>query len=129
LQAHRVQNQARSLVAAAQEKQYLLTSVMCQDRCDNNRAARSFSDETYKSVGKASLPSLFHGANALPESRFEFFDKEYFLFPPKCRFFCNDVLEMEERVDELGKFDLIVIDPPWWNKYIRRKRAHDDNEG
>ncbi|KAJ3647828.1 hypothetical protein Zmor_019685 [Zophobas morio] len=25
------------------------------------------------------------------------------------------------------KFDLILLDPPWWNKYIRRKRKHTDH--
>lgn len=26
------------------------------------------------------------------------------------------------------QFDVILLDPPWWNKYIRRKNAHG-NQG
>lgn len=45
-----------------------------------------------------------------------------FLFPRKCIFYCKDVLEMEHHLKgEL--YDLILLDPPWWNKYVRRKRA------
>lgn len=43
-----------------------------------------------------------------------------FLFPENCRFYNKDITEIKDLVKE--EFDFIVLDPPWWNKYIRRKR-------
>ncbi|XP_077293971.1 methyltransferase like 4 [Arctopsyche grandis] len=44
------------------------------------------------------------------------------LFPKNCSFKCGEIKEtMKEIVNE--DFDLVVLDPPWWNKYIRRKNA------
>ncbi|XP_055677850.1 N(6)-adenine-specific methyltransferase METTL4 isoform X2 [Lutzomyia longipalpis] len=52
-------------------------------------------------------------------------DEEEFIIPPNCRFYQNDVRQIEKFLPSGEEFDLIVIDPPWWNKYIRRvKRAN-----
>jgi hypothetical protein len=48
-----------------------------------------------------------------------------FLFPQNCKFYGKDVADMSTHLDE--KYDLIVLDPPWWNKYIRRKRKHTEH--
>ncbi|XP_063830740.1 N(6)-adenine-specific methyltransferase METTL4 [Ostrinia nubilalis] len=50
---------------------------------------------------------------------------EYFLIPQNCRFFCGCIKEQCPKLDG-NKFDILVADPPWWNKYIRRlKNAND----
>ncbi|XP_035434951.2 N(6)-adenine-specific methyltransferase METTL4 isoform X1 [Spodoptera frugiperda] len=42
-----------------------------------------------------------------------------FLIPPNSRFYCGCVKEQCLKLDG-NKFDIVVADPPWWNKYIRR---------
>lgn len=44
-----------------------------------------------------------------------------YLFPQNSTFFSKDVSEMYKHLGN-KRFDLILLDPPWWNKYIRRKR-------
>ncbi|GBP22665.1 Methyltransferase-like protein 4 [Eumeta japonica] len=38
------------------------------------------------------------------------------------RFYCGCILEQCKKLNG-QQFDLIVADPPWWNKYIRRLKA------
>ncbi|XP_059622008.1 N(6)-adenine-specific methyltransferase METTL4 [Phlebotomus argentipes] len=49
-------------------------------------------------------------------------DEQEYLIPPECRFHQNDVRQMESFLPLGEEFDLVVMDPPWWNKYIRRVR-------
>ncbi|XP_047524695.1 DNA N6-methyl methyltransferase isoform X1 [Pieris napi] len=42
-----------------------------------------------------------------------------FLVPGKCRFKCGCVKEECKKLDG-NKYDIVIADPPWWNKYIRR---------
>ncbi|KAJ0174214.1 hypothetical protein K1T71_010360 [Dendrolimus kikuchii] len=47
---------------------------------------------------------------------------ETFLIPPQSSFFCGCVKEQCKKL-EGSKFDLVIADPPWWNKYIRRLKG------
>ncbi|XP_028025328.1 methyltransferase-like protein 4 isoform X1 [Bombyx mandarina] len=50
---------------------------------------------------------------------------EYFLIPPNSRFYYGSVNEECHKLDN-GIFDLVIADPPWWNRYIRRlKNANE----
>ncbi|KAL0869777.1 hypothetical protein ABMA27_006002 [Loxostege sticticalis] len=50
---------------------------------------------------------------------------EYFLIPQNCRFHCGCVKEQCQKLDG-NKYNILVADPPWWNKYIRRlKNANE----
>lgn len=44
-----------------------------------------------------------------------------FVFPENCIFYSKDISEIHVQLLQ-KKFDVILLDPPWWNKYIRRKR-------
>ncbi|PZC83754.1 hypothetical protein B5X24_HaOG206911 [Helicoverpa armigera] len=48
-----------------------------------------------------------------------------FLIPTNSRFFCGCVKEQCLKLEGL-KFDILVADPPWWNKYIRRLKSAND---
>ncbi|XP_072385204.1 N(6)-adenine-specific methyltransferase METTL4 isoform X1 [Diabrotica undecimpunctata] len=61
-----------------------------------------------------------NGANDGPAVVNEINGSKY-VFPEKCEFYCKNVLDMEKHLSS-RQFDLILLDPPWWNKYIRRKR-------
>ncbi|XKL61019.1 hypothetical protein PGB90_008076 [Kerria lacca] len=54
-----------------------------------------------------------------------------FFIPPHCTFYCCDINEIDKKIVNLREnlFDLILMDPPWWNKHIRRKNLNNIDEG
>ncbi|GAB0092412.1 N(6)-adenine-specific methyltransferase METTL4 [Sergentomyia squamirostris] len=75
---------------------------------------------------KCSYPVL-RGENNNNECIITKLQEEEYLFPPQCRFFQNDVKKIDDFLSSGEVFDLIVIDPPWWNKYIRRVKKANRN--
>lgn len=47
-----------------------------------------------------------------------------FLFPAMSRFFLSDISELSCLANEGKKYDLIVIDPPWENKSVKRSKQY-----
>ncbi|XP_017039682.1 N(6)-adenine-specific methyltransferase METTL4 [Drosophila ficusphila] len=77
-----------------------------------------------------SVPQL-HGANESGRmQRFQGQDelRSVYLIPDRCRFFNHNVDNLPALLHQLlPAYDLIVLDPPWRNKYIRRlKRAKQE---
>lgn len=93
--------------------------------------ALSRSNETAKSIANkfychsALLPdSSFTGGNTSQESLLTKIKEEFYLIPKDCFFYCCDVKDISQHLE--GKeFDIILMDPPWWNKFIRRKRKQN----
>lgn len=50
------------------------------------------------------------------------------VIPPKCTF-SNTNIQNVDRIESTDGYDLIVMDPPWWNKYIRRSRKFNSDNG
>ncbi|CAH2089399.1 unnamed protein product [Euphydryas editha] len=50
---------------------------------------------------------------------------EYFLIPDNSRFFCGCINEQCKKLKG-NKYDIVIADPPWWNKYIRRLKGAND---
>ncbi|XP_023954455.2 DNA N6-methyl methyltransferase [Bicyclus anynana] len=50
---------------------------------------------------------------------------EYYLIPQNSRFFCGCVKEQCAKLNGT-KYDILIADPPWWNKYIRRLKGAND---
>ncbi|XP_059054916.1 N(6)-adenine-specific methyltransferase METTL4 isoform X2 [Achroia grisella] len=48
-----------------------------------------------------------------------------FLIPYNCRFYCGCVLEQCLKL-EGNKYNIVIADPPWWNKYIRRLKGSNN---
>lgn len=55
---------------------------------------------------------------------------KYFI-PPLCTFYNCPVTELQYKLvnQDVHSFDVILLDPPWWNKHIRRKNARDPSKG
>lgn len=87
---------------------------------DNNNCARDASIKFYE---RTSVLKTFYGQNQNPNLHIA----NGYVFPPKCQFYCDDVRNMKKLGDE--KYDIILLDPPWINKYIRRKKKIKQNEG
>jgi N6-adenosine-specific RNA methylase IME4 len=62
----------------------------------------------------------FHGENNLETGVITTIDGFKYLIPPRCRFFNKNIKDMKNFLSSTEKFDFIVIDPPWTNRYIKR---------
>lgn len=88
---------------------------------DNNETARLASQKFYLDTYSHEDENLY-GSNDTDNTIIsEVHDKRY-IFPRKCTFYCYDVREMEKRMELSNQYDFILLDPPWWNRSIRRKK-------
>lgn len=64
----------------------------------------------------------FNGSNTLFHAIITSISELKFVIPPNSTFYNCDTRVIGDL--ELDNFyDLIVLDPPWWNKFIRRSRG------
>uniref|UniRef100_S4RYP4 Methyltransferase like 4 n=1 Tax=Petromyzon marinus TaxID=7757 RepID=S4RYP4_PETMA len=52
------------------------------------------------------------------------FDGHEYVLPPRCSFLLSDVARLEPLLQCNGTFDLIVLDPPWENKSVKRSKRY-----
>ena len=45
-----------------------------------------------------------------------------YVLPPHARYICDDVSNILDHTSN-EKFDFMVMDPPWQNKHVRRKKS------
>lgn len=64
----------------------------------------------------------FFGENNLDYSHMHTIQNQSFIIPPKCKFFNKDIRKMGEFLDANLKFDFVVADPCWKNRYIKRTK-------
>ncbi|XP_034237639.1 N(6)-adenine-specific methyltransferase METTL4 [Thrips palmi] len=128
LQIDRIKNTLYRLVKGAQHLDYFTFIPSASDIMNNNKDARMLSENLYKETDDC-IQAPFNGENNTDEALLKRLGLQTFVFPPRCRFYCRDVGEMKDYVEPLGQFDLILLDPPWWNKYIRRKKAKCRQDG
>lgn len=72
--------------------------------------------------------SVLMGQNSLNHVVLTKIAEQTYLIPSKCKFIKNDVAHMPEQLND-DLYDLIVMDPPWWNKYIRRCKHANETAG
>ncbi|XP_011500459.1 PREDICTED: methyltransferase-like protein 4 [Ceratosolen solmsi marchali] len=87
---------------------------------DNNEESRLASKQFY--LSKLQLNYNFHGSNRKEIATIAKFQNEKYVFPKNSEFYCYDIREITKKLNISNRFDLIILDPPWWNKSIRRKR-------
>ncbi|XP_033737046.1 N(6)-adenine-specific DNA methyltransferase METTL4-like isoform X2 [Pecten maximus] len=68
-------------------------------------------------------PVHYHGADPAVVS----LDDELYLLPPRCSFLLSDIscLGLLETNTEFPCFDMIVMDPPWQNKSVKRLKKYN----
>lgn len=86
---------------------------------ETNEVALEAAETAYHCSGKSLIQNSL-GSN-YGSAKLEEINSSHFLFPKNCEFFCKDACDISSYLPN-RKFDLIILDPPWWNKYIRRKR-------
>ncbi|XP_058805171.1 N(6)-adenine-specific methyltransferase METTL4 isoform X2 [Phymastichus coffea] len=100
----------------------LFTNVVLED---NNEESRRVSKNFYS--GTLGLICNYQGYNKKEKAVIAKLKNEKYVFPRCCQFFCKDIKQISEKVDVIGDYNLILMDPPWWNKSIRRKKIKFEN--
>jgi N(6)-adenine-specific DNA methyltransferase len=72
----------------------------------------------------------FHGENNFDDGRFTTINNNCFLIPPHSKFFNKKIEDIVTflPLNDTNKFDLIVIDPPWKNRYIKRVKKNSSHK-
>ncbi|XP_037076821.1 uncharacterized protein LOC119097993 [Pollicipes pollicipes] len=109
------------------------------DYRSNNASARQAARRLLERAAAAasSAPLLpLHDANPADRPRLLTLDGRRYVLPARSRFLCDDVtrsFEGDGVVQRLlgggARFDCILLDPPWTNKFVRRKRRHLETDG
>uniref|UniRef100_A0A1B6EAT1 Methyltransferase-like protein 4 n=1 Tax=Clastoptera arizonana TaxID=38151 RepID=A0A1B6EAT1_9HEMI len=98
------------------------------EQYNNNADAREISERFFKNLSSYKNASS-SGSNtndyAIATNCFD----DLIIFPANSIFYCCDVKELFNKLESNRTFDFILMDPPWWNKYIRRKNLKNVAEG
>lgn len=64
----------------------------------------------------------FHGENNLNSGKLAVINGNNYLIPSNCKFFNKNIEDITSclPLNQENKFDFIVLDPPWENRYIKR---------
>lgn len=121
-----IQSALKELVEIAQNRGYFSFKPTNVHYEENNSLARSTS-ELYNGESFASEINFSGGNSSTSPIVVKTFERDY-VIPPLCSFVCCDIGNINTELS--GKtFDFILLDPPWWNKFIRRKKAKCSGKG
>ena len=99
----------------------------------NNAFAVNAAVEVYKQTEfTQSSPLDFHGCNQNTYPIIIDYENQKYLVPECCEFYNCNFEQLPSKLPlsvHRRKFNIVVIDPPWRNKHIRRKNATDSNAG
>ncbi|XP_015109133.1 methyltransferase-like protein 4 [Diachasma alloeum] len=93
---------------------------------DNNREAREGCNDFFQRSFREF--NEFLGRNSRGEAVVESIEGVEYVFPENCEFYSHDVRNIEG-VLEGREFDFVLMDPPWWNKFVRRKKERMSEAG
>lgn len=109
------------------------------DECRKRRLLHSAGDDEAKLTNEqmklcldqwqsieCSYSKQFNGENTLNKPVIFEMNGVRHIVPANCIFSNTDVQHVKLKSND---YDLIVMDPPWWNKYIRRSRKFNSENG
>ncbi|XP_046492042.1 N(6)-adenine-specific methyltransferase METTL4 isoform X1 [Neodiprion pinetum] len=112
-----IQRSLAKLLSTAKERGHFTDDA----RADNNKAARLVSQRFYTESFRQQVENLY-GCNKSERAVISATRNERYVFPERCSFYCYDVRQIANKMEMANQFDFILLDPPWWNKSIRRKK-------
>nr|XP_014273442.1 methyltransferase-like protein 4 isoform X2 [Halyomorpha halys] len=124
-----VQKVHESLLKEARNISNFQLSVTHFDILENNATARNFVNEFYESQREGKNLKeygLFKGTNVISIPQVVEINNRLYVMPPYSSFICCNLNDLNEN-DK--KFDFILLDPPWWNKHVRRKKMNNCCKG
>jgi hypothetical protein len=130
----RVEKVFKSLLELGQEQNIFPTTSASwiKTKEENNRVARLRANTFYDQIKDFDFIKnevRFFGINSESYGTVSKVRNHLFLFPENTRFYCSDVDEIEIKLKDENPFDLIILDPPWRNKYVRRRKRKQAEAG
>uniref|UniRef100_A0A1B6LC37 Methyltransferase-like protein 4 n=2 Tax=Graphocephala atropunctata TaxID=36148 RepID=A0A1B6LC37_9HEMI len=116
------------LVALAQENGHLKVEVSTEDVISNNGVARECSTSFFNDICQEKLLECSGGNAAEKPVQANIYGQDY-LIPNGSTFYCCDIQQLHLSLRGDSQFDFVLLDPPWWNKYIRRRKTKQENGG
>lgn len=89
-----------------------------------NIEAANLAEDVYKETGKHQIADICGGNGA--EQIVTDVQGNKLLFPSNCKFYCKDINDINQYLSD-KKYNFIVLDPPWWNKFVRRKKKRTEH--
>lgn len=108
-------------MAKCRQLNYLCPPSDCEE---NNRRAQDLALEVQSVIDT----KVLSGQNTTNSPVISQIEGDTFLIPPNCEFYQIDILLLDHVVPNTH-FHFVSIDPPWWNKYIRRARNAKTESG
>lgn len=127
LQIQRLKDRTETFLRMCREKRCLLTNESNEQTGRTNERLKRLLNE-WKSIEYPQL-NAFNGGNDSSAVIVHKINNQNHLIPPKCRFFNINVNQLEKKEYFANTFDLITLDPPWWNKFVRRSRSVQRENG
>ena len=125
---HVVQSLSKPLIQAAKAKRLAFVSSGADK---DNAAALQIAQDFYQQVESkedSETWTEFYGGNNFEHGVKTELNGRVFIIPAQTRFHCRNIESIERHLKE-QKFDVIVMDPPWRNKYIRRRKRKQAEAG
>lgn len=117
----KLKKKTAAFMSVCREKDFLLHHNANEGSEPTNEHLKRFLDE-WQAMEHPS-PNIFSGANDSNEVILSKANTHNHLIPPKCNFFNTNIKQFNHHKKfDAKSFDLITLDPPWWNKYVRRSR-------
>lgn len=125
LQIERIKLNLAKFIAECRQ-QNVLSFEEDEARNLTNETLKQFLDQ-WQSV-ECSYGANFNGGNESKNPVIIELNGTSHLIPPKCTF-SNADIQTIERIGAADGYDFIIMDPPWWNKYVRRSRKFNSENG
>ena len=98
------------------------------DYRQNNKPAREAVDGFLSMTSPLQNTSLtLEYSNGANDETEKIICNELCIIPPRCQFYRHNISSLDVLVNSNQKFSLIVMDPPWTNRFIKRKRKFGTN--
>ncbi|XP_014253482.1 methyltransferase-like protein 4 [Cimex lectularius] len=112
-----VENLFIEIVDLAKKKNLFLGEPSEEDYLSNNRDAREFAER----LSSVSHKLICKGGNNSASPLIATIEGRDYVIPSSCLFFSCDIRAIEQKLDG-SRYDFVLLDPPWRNKFVRRKK-------
>lgn len=121
-----VKSAIEKLIESAKQNGHFVEILSNEDYIKNNIEAREFSSVFFSDICNVKLEKC-SGGNTSDLPVFASIHGQDYLIPNNSRFLCCDIQSLQ--LPDSSKFDFALLDPPWWNKYVRRRKTKQKTGG